>query len=569
MLSRGLADLTNLRRRRRLGALVIAVAGLVNLVSATTPPLRDRLRFVRHLIPLGVPQAAAALVALAGLGLLLLSRGLRRGQRRAWRLSIVLLAGSALLHLVKGADLEEAALAALGAGLLIHNRSAFRVASDRGSARRAFVAPAIGAACAALVGTITVELSSGMHTRPPVGRALVAVVERLVGLHTIALTDRVGDFLDPALGAVGFGLALGAAWIILRPFATRRLGADGLARARAMVRRRGGDTLTYFALRDDKEHFFFGESMVAYAVFNGVCLVSPDPVGPAHERAVAWGQFRGYADAHGWCVAVLGASEAWLPIYRRTGMRDLYVGDEAIVDIDRFSLAGGRAKGLRQAVNRVAKYGYHVEFFDPARVSTELETALRAMTCESRGGDAERGFSMTLGRLFDPRDEGLLLAVAFGPDGAPAAFCHYVPAPTVNGYSLDLMHRTRGDHPNGVLDFVLVSTIEELRSRDMRVLGLNFATMRAVLAGESGDGVPQRLQRWLLRRLSESMQIETLWRFTAKYGPEWMPRYVVYDGLEHVLPAALAIARAESFWELPVVGRFLAPPSPRPVAAEA
>ena len=80
MLSRGLTDLTRLRRLRRLGALAIAAAGLVNLVSATTPPLRDRLRFVRHLIPLEVPQAAAALVALAGLGLLLLSRGLRRGQ---------------------------------------------------------------------------------------------------------------------------------------------------------------------------------------------------------------------------------------------------------------------------------------------------------------------------------------------------------------------------------------------------------------------------------------------------------------------------------------------------------
>ena len=147
-MSRGLTDLTRLRRLRRLGALAIAAAGLVNLVSATTPPLRDRLRFVRHLIPLEVPQAAAALVALAGLGLLLLSRGLRRGQRRAWRLSIVLLAGSALLHLVKGADLEEAAIAALGAALLVHNRDAFRVASDRGSALRAFVAPAIGAAVA-------------------------------------------------------------------------------------------------------------------------------------------------------------------------------------------------------------------------------------------------------------------------------------------------------------------------------------------------------------------------------------------------------------------------------------
>ncbi|HEV7887591.1 MAG TPA: hypothetical protein VGO92_08525 [Acidimicrobiales bacterium] len=37
------------------------------------------------------------------------------------------------------------------------------------------------------------------------------------------------------------------------------------------------------------------------------------------------------------------------------------------------------------------------------------------------------------------------------------------------------------------------------------------------------------------------------------------PRYAVYDAPEHLLPVAMAIARAESFWELPVIGRFLQP----------
>jgi hypothetical protein len=36
----------------------------------------------------------------------------------------------------------------------------------------------------------------------------------------------------------------------------------------------------------------------------------------------------------------------------------------------------------------------------------------------------------------------------------------------------------------------------------------------------------------------------------------------VYDAAENILPAALAMARAESFWELPVVGRFFVPPTP-------
>jgi lysylphosphatidylglycerol synthetase-like protein (DUF2156 family) len=166
---------------------------------------------------------------------------------------------------------------------------------------------------------------------------------------------------------------------------------------------------------------------------------------------------------------------------------------------------------------------------------------------------------MTLGRLFDPDDEGLLLAVAWDSDREPVAFCQYVPAAGIDGYSLDLMRRDAGEHPNGLIDFLVVETARHLKEQGMRRLGLNFATMRAVLAGESGDNVTQRVERWILRRLSGSMQIESLWRFNAKFDPEWLPRYLVYDAPEHLLPIGMAVARAESFWELPIIGRFLVP----------
>jgi lysyl-tRNA synthetase class 2 len=326
-----------------------------------------------------------------------------------------------------------------------------------------------------------------------------------------------------------------------------------------VVDRSGRDTLAYFALRDDKEWFFSGDSMVAYAVFGSVCLVSPDPVGPPAERDEVWRQFGDFADRQGWSVTVLGASEEWLPVYQRHGLHSLYIGDEAIVDCTSFTLEGHRSKGLRQAVNRVARHGYRVEFFDPAAVDPALQSPLMALLVASRHGDAERGFSMTLGRLFDPADKGLLLAVAFGPDG-PAAFCQFVPAPGIDGYSLDVMRRSLGDHPNGLTDFVLVETIRHLKESGFRRLGLNFATMRAVLAGETGDGTGPRMQRWLLGRMSESLQIESLWRFNEKYDPDWRARYAAFDAPDHVVAAALAVARAEGVTELPVVGRFFRPP---------
>jgi lysylphosphatidylglycerol synthetase-like protein (DUF2156 family) len=128
----------------------------------------------------------------------------------------------------------------------------------------------------------------------------------------------------------------------------------------------------------------------------------------------------------------------------------------------------------------------------------------------------------------------------------------------------DSLRADGSPHPNGLLDFVVVETIRHLRDRGRRGLGLNFATMRAVVAGEAGAGAVQRAERWLLRRMSDSMQIESLWRFNAKYDPDWSPRYAVYDAPENILPAALAMARAESFWELPVVGRFFVPPAAPP-----
>ena len=140
-----------------------------------------------------------------------------------------------------------------------------------------------------------------------------------------------------------------------------------------------------------------------------------------------------------------------------------------------------------------------------------------------------------------------------------------MPTPALQGYSLDLMRRDPGEHPNGLLDYVLCSTIEHLKARGSRGLSLNFAAFRSILDGERGEGAATRAERWALKRLSGIMPIETLWRFNAKYDPEWLPRYLVYPAAESFVPVVMATLRAESITELPMIGRFLgSDPSNRP-----
>jgi lysylphosphatidylglycerol synthetase-like protein (DUF2156 family) len=561
------ADHIRVRRIRRLAAVLLFVAGAIDLLSSVTTPLREHLHLIAQYLPVAVVQAAGALTALAGIGMIMLSRGILRGQRRSWLVAVMLLIASLALHLLHAADVVTLVVCAGVLSLLIVQRDRFRAQTEQATLVSAFVILAVGGIVATLGGFLAVEVAGRVHHHP-LPRwpdVLLGSAERLVGVDWVAFPPTIDRYVSISLLAVGVSLIVVALYLLTRPVVDRRLSSGRAAigrraaelRARDIVRRHGTGTLDYFALRDDKQWYFHRDSLVAYGIFGGVCLVSPDPIGPFSERAHVWDSFRRFVDRNGWGLGVMGAGEEWLPTYQASGMRFLYIGDEAVVDPREFSLQGGKMKGLRQAVNRVARYGYTVRFLDPARLDPADAARMAELMAKSRRGEQERGFSMMLGRLFDRRDTGLLLTLVEGPDGAPVAMCQFVPSPAIGGYSLDLMRRDPGDHPNGLLDFALCSTIERLKEMGMKGLSLNFAALRSVLEGDSGDGVTQRVERWALRRLSGVLQIETLWRFNAKYEPRWLPRYIVFDSAEQFVPVVVQIMRAESLTEVPVIGRLL------------
>ena len=554
---------------RRRASAFIAVCGALNVLSAVTPPFSDRLSLVRHVIPVGVPALAAGLALALGLGLMVLSGGLRRGRRVALRLCIAALFVSAAAHIVKGIDVEEAAVAVvLGAWLISHGDAFLTPVPVRRVGRSAIV---VGGVLVATWAAATV----GLHIAARTGITSngLIVLERFVAIPSGQLPEDT-RFLAFALPMIGIGSLLSLVLIAFRPRAVARLDDRPDPRAWDLVRRYGRGTLDYFALRDDKRHFIVEDTVVPYAVVQGTAVVAPDPIGPADQRVRAWAAFREHCVANGWRVAVLAAHPTWLPIYHASGMTSMYIGDESVVDVRRFTLDGGRRKSLRQAVNRMATAGYVVEFGAPGDLDETTRRQLREIATRSRRGLTERGFSMTLSRLFDPRDDDLLIAVARAADGRPVAFCQYVPAPGINGYSLDIMRRDdpgtqhdspdrarvdTGALPNGINELLVVRTIEYLRTTGFTGLCLHFATMRAVLAGDTDHRFRNRAIASMMQRLGDRMQIESLWRFNAKFEPDWAPRYLVLDHPASGVHAALAVANVESLWELPLIGRLLRP----------
>jgi lysyl-tRNA synthetase, class II len=116
--------------------------------------------------------------------------------------------------------------------------------------------------------------------------------------------------------------------------------------------------------------------------------------------------------------------------------------------------------------------------------------------------------------------------------------------------SLSFMRRER-DTPNGLTEFLVARAIEALRQRDVGELSLNCAAFARWMHAPA-----TRVERLLGRLLAVAnpfFQIESLYRFNAKFGRRWAPRYLLYQGSIGVVRAALAALWLEG--QLPRVRR--------------
>ena len=494
-----------------------ALVGAVAVVSAATPEMADRSRIVRNLLSQSVPDIARTLTLAFGLGLLWLARGLARRKRRAWQLAVVLVIATAITHLAKGLDFEEATGSLLVVAALLY-------------ARREFVAPGDAESVWPL---LQVALA-------------LAILVPIAVLHVegeVAYTDRVDDAVLIVIGA----LALRGLAIWLRPVAerVRHLPAER-RRAEELVREHGSDSLAYFALRRDKTTFFSasGRSFLAYRVLGGTALVGGDPIGDPSERRELIAEFRRVAHAKGWRVAVAGALDETLRDYAELGFKSLYLGDEAYVVPARFSLDGRPIRKVRQSVSRLEKAGYRFEMHHPNEIDEELRRDLRTVSEKWRGRWPERGFTMAMDALFAYPDT--LVAIARDAGGAVGGFLQLVPSPACQGYSLASMRRRR-DTPNGLTEFLIVQTIEWARTHEVREVSLNFSVFAEYLRADRG------LLRVLLLRLDRLFQLERLHTFNRKFFPNWRRRYFCVERWADLPAAGLAYLHAES---------LLTPPGP-------
>ncbi len=531
--------------------------GLADIIEVVRPGLvySTRLSRIHPFVPGTLVNVTHTVSVIIGLLLLMLSHGLKRRKRRAWEAVTLLLAVSVVVHVIpfREGRIITACISAVLVGAMLYFRAEFYAVGDPRTRWRALWVFLGLVVADVAIGLTYILLARGLAQDYSLWQRMVHVVYGLVGVSGPVhfAPERSNDLFSILTGTLGLFTLIVTAYLFFRPARPAgRLGQQDAERVRDLLKKQGDrDSLGYFTLRSDKSIIWSptGKSCIGYRVVSGVMLAGGDPLGDPEAWPGAIHAFLDEAARHAWVPAVMGCGELAAEVWCREGeLTALELGDEAVVEVADFSLKGRSMRNVRQMVNRVERSGYVADIRRAGDVGCDGIGEFARQAGSWRGNPTERGFSMALGRLGAPGDEHCVIATAT-ENGVLRGILHFVPW-GADGLSLDLMRRDRSAQP-GVNDFLIVETIKAAESLGIKRISLNFAVFRSALErGERiGAGPVLRLWRGILLFASRWFQIESLYKFNAKFAPVWVPRFFVFPGASDAPRVALAALEAEAF----------------------
>jgi lysyl-tRNA synthetase class 2 len=532
------------------------LVGLFDILANVFHKFRTPVHKLNNIIPVFLNGSALATAIFTGLILMILARGLSRRKRRAWTLALVILGINLATELFRtNHHPVQITLSLLSILALVVFRKSFYAKSDPTTRLQPLIGfgIALGVFFVASLLLLRYRSHDEIIGSPSLKNIFLFIVEGFVGVTgPIKFTsERTNDLIAFTLGSFGVFTLIMPLWLYFRRVKPiPKMSPVDMDQVRKLIKHDlDQDSLGYFATRRDKSVIWAPNQKagIAYRVQGGVMLASGDPFGEYSLWPAAISEFLREAEEHAWTPAVMGCSdrggEVWV---EHAGMIAIDIGDEAIIAVKDFTLEGRPMANVRQMINRIKRKGYSCTTTKWSELDETTKLELRKLAHIWRYGVAERGFSMSMDRFGEDSDPDTYITIAH-LENEIKGLLYYVPW-TTNGLSLDRMQRERGTDA-GVNELMIAETVEWARRNKIDYVSLNFAAFRSLFerADKISAGPITRGTRNLIRFSSNFFQVESLYRFNAKFQPGWETRYVLYPRAADLPKVGWASLRAEKF----------------------
>ncbi|MEI6259392.1 MAG: phosphatidylglycerol lysyltransferase domain-containing protein [Deltaproteobacteria bacterium] len=285
------------------------------------------------------------------------------------------------------------------------------------------------------------------------------------------------------------------------------------------------DTWGFLALLGDK-YLSWSNDRKAFLMFDVTpkyWIVMGDPVGePKAVDGLLW-RFRERVDLYNAKSVFYQVSDRYLPYYLDLGLSLLKIGEEARVDLAKFSLQGGKRDSQHGARNKFTKKGYRFAILAKEELKNNL-AVLRNISDQwlLKKHTREKGFS--LGFFNEDYICRTDVAVVYDHSERIMAFANLWENVNKEELSIDLM-RYDPESPNGIMEYLFVELMLWGKTENYRWFSLGMAPLAGL---ERHPLVPlwHKIGTAIFDLSEEFYNFEGLYEYKAKFEPEWQPRYL-------------------------------------------
>lgn len=532
----------------RVAAVLTALMGILNIISAVTFPLAQRVDRVADRVPADVTHGGHFTTVVAGFALLYLARGLWDRKRMAWLVTVGVLAFSGIGHLIRGRSYEEFILSFAIMALLIYWRNHFHTLSNPPSVKQGIKNLLVAFVFTIVYGTMGFYFLDFEHKiHFGLLDALRQVLIMFFQLYNPGLEPITGfgrHFANSiyTVATVTMGYAL---ITILKPFLNLPRPTDEeYKKAKNIVETYGRSTLARFAIFDDKLFFFTKKSsLISYVVKGNIALVLGDPIGPEEDLGSAIKEFKDYCDYKKWIPAFYQTEDYTVKKYEKKGFKGIGIGQEAIVALNNFSVEGKEGKNFRNNVNKFLREGYTFEMLLPP-VQPEMLRELQIVSDEWLTSMHGREKKYSLGWFEDDYIMECKVGLIRSANGHVIAFANLIPEYQKNELTVDLMRKII-EAPSGTMDFLFTNIL--LWGKENNYPTFNFGLSPLYGIGtKSDDPIIEKFLGTIYKHFNSFYSFQGLEFFKAKYKPSWSPRYLMYSRIRNLPVISASIIRADS-----------------------
>jgi phosphatidylglycerol lysyltransferase len=527
-------------------AILLFFLGIINIVSVLTPAIAWRVERLHEYFMMDLIPVSNYFVLAAGFFLLITAAFMLKGLRTTWWLAMILSVVSFIGHITKAIDYEEATVALLIIAILLFTRREYYV---RNNPRLRYVGlqTALYSIAAILVyGILGFYMLDKKHFNADFSLAQSV-------LNTLANYFLVGNNMSVPHNAFGRGFIISIniggflsmtflLYTLVRPYVIRGNASEqDLKRAASLLTSYGKSSLDYFKTYSDKMIFCDEgtEAFISYRIAGNYAAVLENPVGSNEtEIKKCILLFDTYCYENSLKSVYYRVPEESLTLYLEMGKKYMFIGQEAAVDLETFSLDGGSRKSLRNAINKVKERGYKSTIHHPP-IKDGLLQKLKSVSDEwlSYSGRNEIVFSQGM-FVWNELKQQTLITVENAEEKV-VAFLNIIPdyAPSEGTY--DLMRKTT-DAPNGIMDYILIELFNFLKSKQYGWINLGFAPMAGL---HDAQTLKEKSMKFAYERIRSFAQYKGLREFKDKYDPVWNNKYIIYENDYDLIQVPTVLSR--------------------------